>query len=262
MLVGWGLFGVTMVAICLLALGNGTLIIDGLTFAMLLVSAPGAFIAVAWLNEKLGGKNRGFAVAGALCVALFLLGAATKGPTEAPSPDPDREAVETEDADSVVDEDYDYGFDAEVVLEHLESSPSESVPSGGGVKSVPRYEDERWPTTAQELVSVPEGQRYYNARNHMGTNCTVVGPVVNVYQAKDEAGAPVFVDIGEAYPSSNNVTLVIWAQDIDPFLDMLNEVDDGGAWLSVTGYLNNYEGMPQFNTAMSGIQFTWWTHVS
>ena len=96
----------------------------------------------------------------------------------------------------------------------------------------------------------------------MGTTCTVVGPVVDVYQAVDEAGAPVFVDIGEAYPSSGNVTLVIWAQDIDPFLDMLNAVDDGGAWLSVTGYLNNYEGMPQFNSAMSDIHFRWWTDVS
>lgn len=109
---------------------------------------------------------------------------------------------------------------------------------------------------------MPESERWYNARDHMGTTCTVVGPVVNVYQATDEAGMPVFVDIGEEYPSSGNVTLVIWAQDIDPFLDMLNDVDDGGAWISVTGYLNNYEGMPQFNTSMSGIEFTWWTNVS
>lgn len=259
---GLGLFGVAVVAICLLTLGNGTLILDGVTFVMLLLAVPCAFIPVAWLNEKLGSKNRGLAVVGAFCVGLFLIGVATREPVETPPSDDSEEISQTDERDSVVNEDYDYGFDPESVLDAQEPPTSDSTPSGGGVRRVPRYEDERWPISNPELTSVPEDQRWYNARSHMGTTCTVVGPVVDVYQAADEAGAPVFVDIGEAYPSSGNVTLVIWAQDIDPFLDMLNAVDDGGAWLSVTGYLNNYEGMPQFNSAMSSIQFTWWTNVS
>lgn len=262
MLVGWGVFGVVVVAIFLLGLGNGTIILDAATFMTLLAAAPGAFIAVVSLNDKLGSKNRGYTVAGVLCVALFALGFMMRGPVETPSHDALEETSQTEENDSVVDEDYDYGFDPESVLGDQEQPISDSAPSGGGPRRVPRYEDERWPTTAPELTSVPDDQRWYNARSHMGTTCTVVGPVVDVYQAVDEAGAPVFVDIGEAYPSSGNVTLVIWAQDIDPFLDMLNAVDDGGAWLSVTGYLNNYEGMPQFNSAMSDIHFRWWTDVS
>lgn len=262
MLVGWGLFGVIMVAIFMLGLGNGTVVLGSVTFMMLLAAAPGAFIAATYLNDKLGGKNRGYAVAGALCVTLFALGFVMREPVETPSPDVPEEALQAEESGSVVDEDYDYGFDPESVLGDQDPLPSDSDPSGGGARRVPQYEDERWPTTAPELTSIPEDQRWYNARNHMGTNCTVVGPVVNVYQATNEAGAPVFVDIGEAYPSDGNVTLVIWAQDIDPFLEMLNAVDDGGAWLSVTGYLNNYEGMPQFNSAMSDIQLTWWTNVS
>lgn len=126
----------------------------------------------------------------------------------------------------------------------------------------PTYENELWPTRNADLLAVPEENRWHNAAQHMGTTCTVVGPVANVYQAKQSQGMPIFVDIGQSYPSSGNVTLLIWAQDADPFMEMLNAVDDGGAWLSVTGYLNNYEGMPQFNSAMSWIEFQWWTNVS
>lgn len=262
-MVGFGIFGVAVVAMCLLGLGNGTLILDGVTLVMLLVAVPCALLAVAWLDEKLGGKNRGFALAGVLCVALFLAGVATREPVDAPSVNTSDDSAQSNEIDSVVDEDYDYGYDPESAFDdEADPTSDSSLSSGGGARRIPQYEDERWQTTVPELVAVPESERWYNARDHMGTTCTVVGPVVNVYQATDEAGMPVFVDIGEEYPSGGNVTLVIWAQDIDPFLDMLNVVDDGGAWISVTGYLNNYEGMPQFNTSMSGIEFTWWTNVS
>ena len=116
MLVGWGVFGVAAVAICLLALGNGTLILDGVTLMMLLAAAPGALIAVVSLNDKLGGKNRGYAVAGALCVTLFALGFVMREPVETPSPDVPEEALQAEESGSVVNEDYDYGFDPESVL--------------------------------------------------------------------------------------------------------------------------------------------------
>ena len=188
MLVGWGVFGVVVVAIFLLGLGNGTIILDAATFMMLLAAAPGAFIAVVSLNDKLGSKNRGYTVAGVLCVALFALGFMMRGPVETPSHDALEETSQTEENDSVVDEDYDYGFDPESVLGDQEQPISDSAPSGGGPRRVPRYEDERGPTTAPELTSVPDDQRWYNAQSHMGTTCTVVGPVVDVYQAVDEAG--------------------------------------------------------------------------
>ena len=84
MLVGWGVFGVVVVAIFLLGLGNGTIILDAATFMMLLAAAPGAFIAVVSLNDKLGSKNRGYTVAGVLCVALFALGFMMRGPSKRP----------------------------------------------------------------------------------------------------------------------------------------------------------------------------------
>ena len=53
---------------------------------------------------------------------------------------------------------------------------------------------------------------------------------------------PIFISIGEAYPSMNCVTLVVWADAYYGFEQMINAVDDGGAWLSVTGYLSEYNG--------------------
>lgn len=118
--------------------------------------------------------------------------------------------------------------------------------------------DSRWPTTNPQLLAIPEENRYYNAWNHVWTTCTVAGPVVNVYQAKDAAGAPIFISIGDYYPSPSCVTLVIWADAYNDFAQMINEVDDGGAWLSVTGYLSEYNGGLQFDISDGYVEYTWW----
>lgn len=81
-----------------------------------------------------------------------------------------------------------------------------------------------------------------------------------MYQAKDANGMPIFVDIGSAYPSDNRVTLVIWAEHYDDFAEMLNAVDHGGTWLSVSSYLDVYEGSLQMNSD-NGCEYTWWTEV-
>ncbi|MEE0705444.1 MAG: hypothetical protein UCH28_03555 [Adlercreutzia sp.] len=125
----------------------------------------------------------------------------------------------------------------------------------------PRYEDERWPTTNKQLLAIPKSQRWYNAAKHVGSTCTIAGPVVNVYQAKEASGMPIFVNIGTAYPSSDCVTLLIWADQLDDFEEMLNAVDDGDAWLSVTGYLSSYNGSMQFNIDDGPVEYTWWTNV-
>ena len=96
--------------------------------------------------------------------------------------------------------------------------------------------------------------------SHIGETCTVAGPVVDVYQAKDANGMPIFIDIGAAYPSENRVTLVVWAEHYDDFAEMINAVDHGGAWLSVTSYLDVYEGSLQMNSD-NGCDYTWWTGV-
>lgn len=127
---------------------------------------------------------------------------------------------------------------------------------------MPKYEDSRWPTRNPDLLAIPESNRWYNAWSSAGTNCTIAGPVVNVYQAQDSNGMPIFIDIGAPYPSNDSVSLVVWAYQYDDFAQMINEVDDGGAWISVTGYLSVYNGQLQFNAGDGYVEYTWWTHVS
>ena len=120
--------------------------------------------------------------------------------------------------------------------------------------------DPMWPTTNKELLAIPESQRWYYASEHVGTQCTIVGPVVDVYQAKESNGMPIFVSIGRAYPDSHCVTLLIWAEHLDGYEEMLHDVDHGNAWISVTGYLSLYNGNMQFNSD-DPIQYRWWTGV-
>lgn len=135
-----------------------------------------------------------------------------------------------------------------------------SLEAEGARHSVQRsaYDDPRWPTTNLQLLAIPEEDRYYNAWNHVWTNCTVAGPVVNVFQAKDSAGAPIFISIGANYPSRDCVTLVVWADAYYDFAEMINAVDDGDAWLSVTGYLSEYNGGLQFDISDGYVEYTWW----
>ena len=130
------------------------------------------------------------------------------------------------------------------------------------VPKAPTYEDSRWPTRNTELLAIPESNRWYNAWGSAETYCTIAGPVVNVYQATESNGMPIFIDIGAAYPSDESVSLVIWGDQYYDFERMINEVDDGGAWISVTGYLSVYDGRLQFDAGDGYVEYTWWTHVS
>lgn len=144
------------------------------------------------------------------------------------------------------------------------SSQAESTESDrSSVTSTQNYEDERWPTTNTQLLAIPESQRWYNASSQVGTRCTVAGPVVSVTYASSSAGKPVFVNIGAAYPSKESVQLVIWTDgDWSAFSSMLTDLDQNeSCWLSVTGYLQSYNGYMQFNSS-DGCEFTWWTNVS
>lgn len=120
--------------------------------------------------------------------------------------------------------------------------------------------EESTPEAIAERLGIPQSQLWYNAGDHIGETCTVAGPAVDVYQAKDANGMPIFIDIGAAYPSDNRITLVVWGEHYDDFAEMINAVDHGGAWLSVTSYLEVYEGSPQM-TSNNSCNYTWWTSV-
>lgn len=120
--------------------------------------------------------------------------------------------------------------------------------------------EESTPETIAGRLGIPQPDLWYNAGEHAGETCTVAGPVANVYQAKDANGMPIFIDIGATYPSDNRVTLVVWGEHYDDFAEMINAVDGGGAWLSVTSYLDVYDGSLQMNSN-NGCEYTWWTGV-
>lgn len=119
--------------------------------------------------------------------------------------------------------------------------------------------DPNWPTTNPDLLAIPEADRWYNAGSKVGTYGTIVGPVGSVYQAKNSPGMPVFVNIGNAYPSGSRAQVVIWGERVPEFEEMLNAIDDGGAWVSVTGYIGSYEGVPQIDVNDGYTEWTWWT---
>lgn len=144
------------------------------------------------------------------------------------------------------------------------TSNSNANTSSGIEKEQPRqerYSDARWPTTNPELLAIPEEQRWYNAWANVGTTCTVAGPVVDVYQAVDENGMPIFVTVGVDYPNCESVTLVIWADDEDAFDSTLHAIDHGNAWISITSYLTTYNGYLQFSSD-NYVEWTYWTGIS
>lgn len=145
-----------------------------------------------------------------------------------------------------------------------EPEPTDSSASGyeagPSYNTEPAYEDERWPTNNSQLLAIPESQRWYNASSLVGTNCTVAGPVVNVYQATGSRGAPIFVQIGAKYPDPDCVEMLIWADQLDSgYEGLLNDISNGSnPWVSVSGYLSSYEGTMQFNSNDGPLSWTVW----
>lgn len=256
-MIGLGLFGMLALAMFMLGLGSGDVMLDGATFTMVLFVAPCALGATSWLDEKLGGNNRGFIAVGVACVLLLFVGFSMR---EAPAETP-RDEVQLAAARDLRAQ----SLDADDLLEDTSDDPSDRVRATlqlpQALEQASEYADPRWPTHASELLAISEESRYYNAWNHVWTTCTIAGPVVNVYQAKDEPGAPIFISIGDYYPSSDCVTLVVWADAYYDFERMINAVDDGGAWLSVTGYLSEYNGNLQFDISDGYVEYTWWENV-
>lgn len=145
-----------------------------------------------------------------------------------------------------------------------DSSPSEtysydSSPSSNYIPA-PTYDDPGWPTTNSQLLAVPESQRWYNAAGNVDTKCTIAGPVVNVYQATQSNGMPIFVQIGAKYPDPGCVEIVIWADYLDTgYESLLDDVSSGSnPWISVTGYLSSYQGISQFDTDDGPLTWTIW----
>jgi hypothetical protein len=125
----------------------------------------------------------------------------------------------------------------------------------------PTYADPLWPTTNSELLTIPEADRWYNSWNKIGTYGTIAGPVAGVFQATDSPGMPVFVNIGNDYPSANRAQIIIWEERVSEFEDMLYQIDHGNAWVAVTGYIGEYGGVAQIDVNDGYTEWRWWTGV-
>jgi len=125
----------------------------------------------------------------------------------------------------------------------------------------PTYADSRWPTNNSTLLAIPENDRWYTAKNRVGTYGTIAGPVVRVYQAKDAQGMPIFIDIGNPYPNQNRAQIVIWARYLSDFEDMLYQIVPGTTWISATGRISEYDGVPELDTGEGYIECLLWTNI-
>lgn len=121
--------------------------------------------------------------------------------------------------------------------------------------------DPIWPTTVPEIQAIPEEDRWYTAPSRVGTTGTISGPVASVHQVKSSPGMPVFINIGNPYPDPNRVQIVIWAELVPEFEDMLHDIDHGGAWISFTGYISEYEGVAQIDASEGYVEWRWWTNA-
>ena len=95
-------------------------------------------------------------------------------------------------------------------------------------------------TTEEFDDSIP----WEEAGEYIGEHVTVVGEIVDAYQATDSNGSPTFIDMGASYPDSNRVTLLIWEENLYNFDDD-PETMYMGETVAVTGTVSTYDGTIQ-----------------
>jgi hypothetical protein len=121
----------------------------------------------------------------------------------------------------------------------------------------PSYSDPLWPTTNTELLAIPEADRWYSARNRINSYGTIAGPVASVAFLDNR----VMVNIGADYPDPSRAQVVVWAERVPEFEDMLDEIDRGNAWISVSGQISEYDGVAEIDVNDSDTEWLWWTGV-
>lgn len=92
-----------------------------------------------------------------------------------------------------------------------------------------------------------------DVREHVGETVTVVGPYVAMTAKRDFAGSPLWMDMGEPYPSKNRVSIVIWGANWAKFdlraldLERLRYLSDdlGSPHICVRGKISLYKGVVQ-----------------
>lgn len=98
------------------------------------------------------------------------------------------------------------------------------------------------------------------ARENIGRVVTLVGPMLSSKAKPDLAGSPLWIDVGNAFPAKNRLSVVIWGQNWHGFhLPSLNaehwaNVGDGLAspYICLQGKVEVYKGVPQIELIDKG----------
>lgn len=141
--------------------------------------------------------------------------------------------------------------------EVIGQGPEEAHDDGSrsSAASEPGYADPRWPTANTELLAIPEADRWYNSSKQVNSYGTIAGPVASVAYLDDR----VMVNIGADYPDPNRAQIVIWAERWDDFKHILNGIDYGNAWVSVSGKIKEFDGVAEIDVNDSDTEWIYWT---
>lgn len=153
--------------------------------------------------------------------------------------------------------------ESEAVAAQASFRLTESIGAGGSAApspstgAEPTYSDPRWPTKDARLLSIPEVDRWYNARERIGSYGTIAGPVASVAYLDNR----VIVNIGADYPNPSRAQVVIWPEYVPDFQDILSDIDHGNAWISVTGTISKYDGVAEIDVSDGPTNWGWWREV-
>lgn len=112
-------------------------------------------------------------------------------------------------------------------------------------------EDDLYESNREDSVDFDEKNDIYQedaiswseASDYVGQTETVYGTVKSIRFCPDENGTPIFINIGEDYPSENRLTAVLWNGDSNLFDRMSDEFSD--RTVAITGDISLYDNVPQ-----------------
>jgi hypothetical protein len=77
-----------------------------------------------------------------------------------------------------------------------------------------------------------------------GSSTTLSGPVVSARYQATAKGKPTFLDVGQPYPDTNRLVLLIWGRDRDAFPNP-PETAFAGRTVAVRGQVERFRGVAQ-----------------
>jgi len=100
------------------------------------------------------------------------------------------------------------------------------------------------PTPIPTETAIPNTIQWYEAGQHIGEDTTVCGPVIAAHFAQSSQGQPIFLNIGEDYPSPTRFTVVIWGEHHSNF-PFQPDSHYQGQYVCVSGLIESYNDVPE-----------------